>query len=493
MDFVITEADIFKYMIPREDEEVPVRKNLRTLLSRIPMNIFKNEYWILYQALEQAYKYKVVLGYDQYHQILLNNMSTVINNPNVKLFEEESLTDRELQSRLLDYALAEYDSLSLLPLEEDGLEGNLNLYLHSWADEMMRDIAYNQLNIINEGMTFNRKFYKGAIDAKYYAQQAMDSVQALVEGDAEMLSEIIDTSQDSPEEIRRKMQEEEELANPVSNTGLDKVDDEIRAFYKGEIVTIQAGTGVGKTRFAVNIGYNGMKMGRDVLYVTLEQKATRVFPMFLARHIIENWGDYPDLTDKHIIRGMYGFEREPIRSEAEIDLLENENIGKLRIEPRSIKARDLKDYLHRVWDEGFHFDILVLDYIGLIDTSAGSGRYEELTNVINMLKTEVKSFKGEGFLAVIPNQLTAKAEEELAKGVSGAALSKIGGSETQYISRASDYVFTLFQNEDMIKDFEMQIYLSKLRLGEKMPYVMADVKLGSCLFKEQVEDEEDDL
>src|SRR5690606_18843041 len=116
-----------------------------------------------------------------------------------------------------------------------------------------------------------------------------------------------------------------------------------------------------------------------------------------------------------IIFKTYNFDREPIVDEAIMDLTESPEMGRIRVEGRSIEADDLYSYMVKVWEEGFHFDMLVLDYIGLLETRGGN-RYEKLTNAINMLKTECKSFKGRGFLGIIPNQLTPEAEVKLAQG-----------------------------------------------------------------------------
>lgn len=481
MAYVITESEIFKYMLPRTEEEVDFRKNTSTLLSRIPVNIFKDEYWVVYTVLEKANQMKVRLGYEQFHQIVLSNISTIINSPSVTLFQEDGLTERELQEKVLDYLLSEYDTLTELPLEADELEGNMNLYIQAWSEEAMRDVLAKQSQILNEGLRIGRTFYKGVVDAQSYTLKAYDRIRGLMDGDERLLSESIDTRRDSVQETDRKMQEQELNARPVAKSGIDGIDSETQAYYKGEIIIIQAGTGVGKTRFAVNICYNGMEMGSNILYLSFEQKSTRIFPMFLARHTLK-YGDYADLTDKHLIRGTYGFEREPIKVEANTDLHENPEIGGLRIEGRTLKAGELKEYISRIWDEGFHFDILVVDYFGLLDTSDSNNRYNELTNAVNMLKSEVKSFKGEGFLAIIPNALKADAEAELAKGGDAVQVSKIGGSESQYLNRGADHVYTLYQSTDMKNDFTMQIFNSKLRLGESDPSVMAEVVLGKCYF-----------
>src|SRR5699024_4831903 len=172
------------------------------------------------------------------------------------------------------------------------------------------------------------------------------------------------------------------------------------------------------------------------------------------------------------------------------DLVTNEEYGRIRDEGVNLHAENVRGYLDKVWDDGFHFDVVMLDYIGILDTSGGE-RYELLTEVVNQLKAECKTFKGKGFLGVLPNQLTNKAEEALLKG--DYDKSGTGGSESAYIRRGADYVYTINQTEDMKMANKMQWIVEKVRLGDPMVSTLEVLAYqGQCLYLSDDIEEDDE-
>lgn len=478
--FVITEDSIFKYLVAREDVEISdTKENVARFFRRFPINIFKDEYYVLYSALEQVNKFEIVLTYDYLHQIVLNNIVGIMNDNNIELYREQGLTEVELRERLIDHFLTAYDNLCDAYMEEDmSLEGSMEFYLQTWAGHEMERIIQNQLAIIQEGLTVGRRFYQGVADAKAYHDGAYMLVRSLMDGQGDSISNTIDTSTMSVEEIQAQL-EEESIAEEITRTGVQALDSQY-TYHKGEILTIQAGTGVGKTRFANALVHQSRLLGKNVLYLTLEQKSNRVLTMQLARHVLHRYGFFSDISDKSILRKQYNFEHTQKVQESLNDLVTNEAYGKLRIESVNIHASEVESMLINVWENGFHFDMVVIDYIGLLQTS-GMNRYDALTDIVNMLKSSVKSFKGEGFLCVILNQLTKEAEKAILSGTFESG--KNDGSETQYLARASDYIYTLTQRAEDKQANKVHIYIDKVRLGDiTVPKIEAMSHLGHCYF-----------
>src|SRR5699024_2267903 len=176
--------------------------------------------------------------------------------------------------------------------------------------------------------------------------------------------------------------------------------------------------------------------------------------MLMARHstvVGESQAEW--LNDKDIIHGTLDENGKMIKNLVLDDLVNNDEYGKVRVEGINLHVNSVRSYLEKVWDDGFHFDVVMLDYLGILDTT-GEERYNALTEVVNQLKAECKTFKGIGFLAILPNQLTNKAEEALNKGEYGK--SGTGGSETAYLKRGADYVYTIHQSEEMKVTNKMQ-------------------------------------
>src|SRR5699024_446075 len=129
-----------------------------------------------------------------------------------------------------------------------------------------------------------------------------DLIRTLRDGDVERLSDVIDTSRDNVEDIKKKL--EEESYEVVAKTGVNEFDKNY-PLSKGEILVIQGGSGVGKSRSGINVCNSSIfEFKKNVLVLSLEQKANRILPMFMARHstvIGESQGEW--INDKDIIHG----------------------------------------------------------------------------------------------------------------------------------------------------------------------------------------------
>lgn len=478
--FVVTEEQLFKHLVHRIDIPLAdLQENMQKFLHRIPQNIFKDEYHILYECIEQANKYGIVLNYDYLHQILLNNMDGILHNPAVTLYKNNDITEVDRQQLILDHVLSAMDELSEIEVLEDSpLHASMEFYIETWCKEYMEIVVQNQLTILREGLTVGRRQYQGVEDSKAYYEEAYNIIRSLQKGEGDLISETIDTSTMVPDDVRAMLEEESD-ADIVSRFGINALDEHYQ-LRKGEIVTIQAGTGVGKTRVANGMVFNSLEMGKNVLYLTLEQRSVRVWAMQQARNTLQLYGYKPDVTDKSILNKSYNVENTAAVNTALDDLFLDERKGRLRLESINLAAGDLPGKLKSVWENGFHFDVVVIDYLGLLLTK-GMSRYEALTDVVNDIKSDVKSFKGVGFLAVVLNQLTKEAEQKILAG--NFSTGKTEGSETQYLGRASDYIYTLLQTPDDKLANKMQFLVDKVRLGEAVaPRVDAIAYMGQCYF-----------
>src|SRR5699024_3474050 len=233
--------------------------------------------------------------------------------------------------------------------------------------------------------------------------------------------------------------------------------------------------------------------GKNVLILSLEQKSSRIFPMFIVKHYTRVGEQSERITDKDIIRGTLDEHQKMFKEVVLDDLVTNEEIGRIKVEWVNCHGDSGRGYLYNVRYDGFHFDVVMLDYIGMLDTS-GRERYELLTEVVNQLNAECKTFKGKGFLGILPNQLTNKAEEALLKG--DYDKSGTGGSESAYIRRGADYVYTINQTEDMKLENKMQCIVEKVRLGDPMVSTLEVLAYqGQCLYLSDdiEEDDEEEL
>ena len=68
------------------------------------------------------------------------------------------------------------------------------------------------------------------------------------------------------------------------STGVEFIDEMTGGIHKGEVSSIVAFAGHGKTTFAVNIAHNALTQGNNVLYLSLEVPKESIYFDFISRH-----------------------------------------------------------------------------------------------------------------------------------------------------------------------------------------------------------------
>lgn len=480
-NFVIDEMDIFKYVVSEHpDLEIQTSfNNGKKLVQRIPINIFKDEYKVIYDCLRSLLDFERAFSYDSLHQVIMSNKEEILNDPKVTIGETVG-DNTERFDVILQTVLTTYGDLCEEEVPELTFKGNLSLYITNWADFRYEELMFECNQIFKNGMKIGRVTLRGREDSDIYYKQVSAIITNIVEGDANLLAESIDTSVQTSEEIEEIHNRNEIQQENLGATGIESIDRELGGTYKGEMFTIQGGSGSGKSRFAMSIAKNLINNGKNVLIISLEQKANRLFSMLHSRHILETT-NISSIDDKALIRQSYSPTLENVVKTSRDDIIENESLGRLRIEGKYVKAKNILVELETIWDE-FAFDAVVLDYFGLLGTE--KDRYSELTDAINLLKSACKSFRGQGFSLIVPNQLSKEAEKSLLNGNFEEA--SLGGSESAYLFRGSDIVVTINRTQELDEDSQIEIIVSKMRLGEKIKPIKVNADFGHCIFTEAV-------
>lgn len=487
-DNLITESDIIKYTIADHDDLTDEKslENLGYLVDRVTSNIFRDEYAIIFQAMRWCNKNKMPFTRVVLQELMINSASEILSSPKVTL--HNGITDEaERYDEVEADTLSIYDLLLYEEVNDERMQGQTNLYLQSWYEDEMNQLIYDMSQIMTSGLRVGNKTYRGAEDGNIYYRKKYELLETIVNERKDYLADDILTNELTGNDMQQRIIDEESNTEIVTYSGLPSLDDELMGFRKGEYVVVQAGSGVGKTRFtAGTIGYESLKNGQNVLHISLEQKPTRILPMYVSRRILDKEGTLPDLTDKGILRRVYSPQYESVVQEAYYDLSsEGTELGNLAIVGRDIKASEFEDYLNTVYDK-FKFDVLILDYFGLISTGANT-MYQEYRQVASYIKSACKNFRGVGFLGVVVNQIKAETEKAMIAG--DLTASKLGGADSQELLKGSDILLTLYQSEDMEEEQTMKLLVDKARLGN-VPDIDMDIDKGRCLFIEQ-EDEED--
>ena len=489
VSYVKTAYDLFKTIMgDNPDHEIDeVLDNTRYLVNRVPVNIFQDEYAIIYQSAKWCVKNNMPLTRDVLQQLMLNSRDELLESKKIVLGQDAN-NDEERFVEMVNLTLSEYDSMASEEFESRHLQGETNLYLQTWAQEEMQRLIYDLNIIYTEGLRVGTKTYQGAEGVNNYYKRKYELIDSIVNERKDYLADDINNAQISGLEIKDKISVEETDTEYISKFGITSIDNQIIGAKTGEMIVVQGGSGVGKTRYAVGtLGYNALKMGKNVLHISLEQKPQRIYPMYQARHLLEQLGTRVGLTSGDLIKNTYDASLEGVVQESYIDLADNPEMGNLYVVGRKLDAVDIEDYLNSIYDE-FQFDVVILDHFTLLGTKSSASKYVEMSDAANTLTTACKYFRGRGFLAVVLNQISSDVEGKFLKGDTREA--KIAGSSSQDLLRGSDITLTLYEDENMKEDASMKLLLNKLRDSGYIPDVLMDVDKGRCYFAEKEPEDE---
>lgn len=88
--------------------------------------------------------------------------------------------------------------------------------------------------------------------------------------------------QRSAEEYKKRIQERGQFKEPELSTGFMSLDAATWGLRRGDILTIGARTGIGKTCLCISIAANLCKQGKRVMYVSTEMSFDEIFDRFIA-------------------------------------------------------------------------------------------------------------------------------------------------------------------------------------------------------------------
>src|SRR5699024_6315184 len=146
---LITESDIFKYTLADHDDLTDDKslENLGYLVDRIPSNIFRDEYSIIFQAMRWCNKNKMPLTRVVLQELMINSATEIIESPKVDLHRHIN-DEVERYDEIEADTLTVYDLLMYEDVTDERMQGQTNLYLQSWYEDEMNQLVYDMSQIM---------------------------------------------------------------------------------------------------------------------------------------------------------------------------------------------------------------------------------------------------------------------------------------------------------------------------------------------------------
>jgi len=369
--------------------------------------------------------------------------------------------------------------------------------------ELFEKVITTAGTIAGEGVKIKGKFYRGPKEAFSYILGHMDEFFSPDLG----VKTRGDIREDADIEKQIYLQKEINPSQSVGIiTGIDDIDNTVFGLKPGELMTVAAFTGHGKTTFCLNYAYYAaVYLRRNVVYYSLEMTYPQVRSILYCMHSYHRKFNATHAPLKYeAIKNAQLNDEEKLfylnevipdfaklvklnNGEVEYDT-ENDQYGSIRvIQPvGDITPRSLRSDLEAL-NQTESVDIAFIDYPTFMRPDSGSSynqKRDNLNTIIQSLKQTAMTFNhGKGLPLVAPFQINTKGYEEASRN--GGVYTPDDIAETSEIMKSSDLVITLYCDDTfrelnearvqnlkhrdgaLFKPFEMFVDFSSRYMGKK--------------------------
>ena len=250
------------------------------------------------------------------------------------------------------------------------------------------------------------------------------------------------------------------LTNPDAkiSTGWSSLDDcTSGGFLKdGKSIYVFMGqANIGKSNILANLGYNFLKQGMKVMVLSMEMSKNvymRRFDALISKIDIDAL-NIPTMAAMLKEKVVKFFKEDHPTSRLKI----------VEKAPNSINSRDINIFLEKMVEQvGWKPDVVLLDYMGLINPNAGSGRGE--ASMYQDGSSVAKELRALTYVWGIPF-VTAVQCNSSGYNTSDIGLQNI--AESRAIAHHGDFIAGLYQTEEETNDGTFHMKVLKSRLGGK--------------------------
>lgn len=240
------------------------------------------------------------------------------------------------------------------------------------------------------------------------------------------------------------------LKNPEAKikTMWRKVDDITNGGFLKDgrmLALIMAQAGLGKSVFLSNLAVNFMKQNLSVVVISLEM-SENVYAARFDAHI----------SKKNINRLA---ENEEVATERIREFYQQHPKANLFIKeypPRSVRTRDIANYLENLKNAGHHFDVIIIDYLGLVLPNRSQ---DSMYKDGQMVSEELRSLS---YLFKVPVISAVQCNSE---GMNNATIDMQNVAESKAIVHTVDFLAVLTRTPDDRELGKINMRILKNRFG----------------------------
>ena len=319
----------------------------------------------------------------------------------------------------------------------------------------------NYIELLKE-YSRKRKLVKIADHIKLNINKSVEEVQQEVTG---LLNDVIDcngsmeTTEEQGTEYLKMLERRIKGEDASIKTGISRIDDKINGFNGGDLITIFAFSGVGKTALATQITLNNIRKNKKVLFFSLEMPKEQIRDRIISNLTGIQFKNirYGKLSDKELVEVVNA--NNYISSDNKLLISEEDDL--LNITSK-IQFEVMKN----------NIDIIFIDYINLINIMGNNKeefyRVAECTRLLKKLAIKINK----------PIVILAQGKQEQASKMTNknlgiwekVAVNDIGGGASIY--RDSDTVIGMYRNveldNELVRDNLLKINPNSIDYNSKI-------------------------
>ena len=464
--------------------------------SKFPINIFFNEYYLIYQIYKESKVRQFNL--DQLESLIDANSADILTSPYMDVNEVSLLnngtvlSDEEKITAFTQDIKDKVLRMSNNYVSKEEFVSSCNQYISAYKNALMAQTA-NTMAMIMQSTGFDeklkrggKKHWQGVEDAqKYYARQMMQ-LKALDEENKVQVS-VMDADWATTEN-KKDTDPNSAKEQVVLDFGISRIDSVALGMRRTNVVEMLGPTKGGKTTFTAYLVERALSKGLNVAIWPLEGTKDEWLAIVLAlmiRH--SNDGNGPRINRGNILHSSYKSDAERKAVASARSILASPGYGKLSFIEGSAYIEDYIDVMINHYDTKNKYDIIVLDSPLLVLSRYGKGKVERIGECYTTFKDFVAHKIPGGILGLVTAQMKQEVINELRNNPTETIDVTAGGESAETI-RTPDEVIGLFSSKTERSNGQMKLYNVASRHHETFEdfYCGCDLAIGDFFDNEEL-------
>lgn len=461
---------IFRHFISRGDDDFRRLANASWFIQSIPIEEFSADEQLFWKYIEYSEKLNAPIKSKYFDLWLHTELRAALMSLNCRVIGCESLNYNDpvaFETAVTTTTRVMQDTFSRLeatPSDIADFNVDAAVYFNTKRNARLTESLseiYNKLNDTND-----------AVYASEFAADTINNINSIY--DKSKLEILGETTMNGKMEF-------------VTDCGLEAIDSDSDGLYTTQLFGVEAQPGTGKTRFVIGTYcYRAATLHKkNVCFISLEQTKEEIESMFLAQHVFNMFNI--QLSDKLIRNGRYPKELKPQVEAARYDLFESGKYGKIICLEKSFQVRTFISELRTIDRLQGPFDLIAIDYMGLIRGDGDGKGKKDLTladrvnDAYEFFKAYVRKARKAGIAIGQFNQAGIEAGEKDKAITPDMAQGGIA------VYRHTDYNIAISRTEAMKLQQKVRFSQPKVRASNGFGTFIADTRLGFCHFRQVVQ------